>query len=85
MNGPPPRLKTPEAIASIREHAQAGVQILGVDGFVVVPQGFRADFDLMLDVSTRPMTVEAAAAEAESFVRKHARSDLVWEVWTDVA
>lgn len=85
MQGPPPRLNTAEAIISIREHAQAGVQILGVDGFVVVPEGFRADFDLMLDVSTGPMTVDGAAAEAESFISEHARSDVVWEVWTDVA
>lgn len=85
MHRPPPRLNTAEAIASIRKHAQAGVQILGVDGFVVVPDGFRADLDLMLDVSTQPMTVEGAAVEAESFINERARSDVVWEVWTNFA
>lgn len=84
MHRPPPRLTTAEAIASIREHTQAGVQILGVDGFVVVPEGFRADLNLMLDVSTGSMTVKGAAAEAESFISKNARADVVWEIWTDV-
>lgn len=83
MHLPPPRLNTAEAIASIREQAQAGVQILGVDGFVVVPEGIRAPLDLILDVS-EPMTVEGAAAEAEAFISKHARDDVVWEVWADV-
>jgi hypothetical protein len=80
---PPERVNTSEAIASIRKYAQAGVQILGVDGFVVVAEGFRADLDLMLDVSDRPMTVQQAAAEAEAFINEHARSGVVWEVWTD--
>jgi len=29
------------------------------------------------------MTVEEAATEAEAFINKNARSDVVWEVWTD--
>jgi len=76
-------VNTLEAIASIRECVRAGVQILGLDGFVVTPEGFMADLDLMLDVSERPMTVEEAATEAEAFINKNARSDVVWEVWTD--
>jgi hypothetical protein len=73
----------PEAIASIRESTRAGVRILGLDGFTIVPEGFRADLDLLLDVSNRPMTAEEAAAEAEAFVNANARPDVVWEVWTD--
>jgi hypothetical protein len=72
-----------EAIASIRESTRAGVRILGLDGFTVVPEGFRADLDLLLDVSNRPMTANEAAAEAEAFVNANARSDVVWEVWAD--
>jgi hypothetical protein len=57
--------------------------LLGLDGFTVVPDGFRADLDLLLDVSDRPMTAEEAAAEAEAFIDKNARPDVIWEVWTE--
>jgi hypothetical protein len=83
VRGPPPRLTAADAIASIHEKARHGVRILGVDGFTVVPEGFRADLDLILDVSNRPMTAEQAAAESVAFIEKHARSDVIWEVWAD--
>ena len=83
MKGSPPRVAAAEAIASIRQCTLDGVRILGVDGFTVVPEGFRADFDLMLDVSDRPMTAEQAAAESVAFIEKHGRSDVIWEVWAD--
>jgi hypothetical protein len=72
-----------DAIASIRQFTKQGIRILGVDGFAVVPEGFRADLDLLLDVSNRPMTAEEAAAEAEAFVNANTRPDVVWEVWAD--
>jgi hypothetical protein len=83
MSGALERVNTSQAIASIREYAQAGVQILGVDGFVVVPEGFVAAVDLVLDVSGQTLTVEQAAAEAETFVHSKARPDVLWEVWTE--
>ena len=83
MDGSPDRLNTSEAIASIRKCAPNGVQILGVDGFVVVPDGFVAALDLLLDVSGRSLTLEEAAAEAEAFVHSKARPDVLWEVWTE--
>ena len=83
MKGPPPRVNAEEAIASIRQSTRAGVRILGLDGFTVIPEGFRADLDLLLDVSDRPMTAEEAAAEAEAFIAKHGRPDVIWEVWTE--
>jgi hypothetical protein len=72
-----------EAITSIREYTEGGVRILGVDGFTVVRDGFGADLDLILDVSDRSMTAEQAAAESVAFIEKHARSDVIWEVWAD--
>jgi len=84
MGGSPDRLNASEAIASIRKCAQDGVQILGVDGFVVVPKGFVAALDLLLDVSGQNLTVEAAAAKAETFVHLKARPDVLWEVWTEL-
>jgi hypothetical protein len=72
-----------EAIASVRECALAGIRIIGLDGFTVVPGGFRADLDLLLDVSNRPMTAEEAAAEAVAFIEKRARPDVIWEVWAE--
>jgi hypothetical protein len=83
MGGSPDRLNTSEAIASIRRCAQDGVQILGLDGFVVVPEGLVAALDLLLDVSGQNLTVEEAAAKAETFVHLKARPDVLWEVWTE--
>jgi hypothetical protein len=84
MSGPPERLKTSEPITAIREAAQACVQVLGVDGFEVVPDGHVAALDLLLDVSGRNLTAAEAAAEAETFVRSRGRSDVLWEVWTEL-
>jgi hypothetical protein len=83
MTGSPPRLAAAEAISSIRESTRRGVRILGLDGFTIVPEGFRADLDLLLDVSNLPMTSEEAAEASVAFIEQHGRSDVVWEVWTD--
>jgi hypothetical protein len=85
MRGSPDRVNTSEAIASIRKCAEDGVQILGLDGFVVVPEGFMASLDLLLDVSGQSLTVEQAAAEAEAFVGSKGRPDVLWEVWTELS
>ncbi len=77
------KLNTSEAIASIRACAQAGVQVLGLDGFVVVPEGFMASLDLLLDVSDRGLTAAEAAAQAEAFVSSNASPEVIWEVWTE--
>jgi hypothetical protein len=83
VKGGPPKVTASEALGSIRKCTQDGVRVLGLDGFTVVPEGFRADLDLLLDVSNRPMTAAEAAAEAEAFINEHARPDVVWEVWTE--
>jgi hypothetical protein len=83
MGGSPEKLDTSEVIASIRKCAQDGVRILGVDGFVAVPEGFVASLDLLLDVSGQNLTVDEAAAEAATFVQAKSRPDVVWEVWTE--
>jgi hypothetical protein len=74
-----------EAIASIRECAKAGLQVLGVDGFIAAPEGFVAALDLALDVSDRNLSIQEAAAEAEAFVASKARPDVLWEVWTELS
>jgi hypothetical protein len=62
------------------------VQILGVDGFVVAPDGlFVAALDLLLDVSGQNLTVDEAATEAETFVQSKGRHDVLWEVWTELS
>ena len=85
MSVPPDRVTAPEAIASMRECVEAGLRVLGVDGFVVVPDGFVAALDLVLDVSDRNLTVAKAAAEAEAFVVSKARPEVLWEVWTELS
>lgn len=85
MPGPPDRVDTFKAIAAIRKCAVEGVQVLGLDGFVVVPQGFVAALDLLLDTSNRNLTVEEAAAEAEAFVTARGRPDVLWEIWTELS
>ena len=85
MRGPPDRVNTSEAIACIRKCAEDGVKILGLDGFVVVPEGFVAALDLLLDISGQNLATEEAAARAEAFVRAKARPDVLWEVWTELS
>lgn len=85
MRGAPDRVDTSEAIAAIRKCAAEGVLILGLDGFVVVPEGFVAALDLLLDTSDRSLTVAEAAAEAEAFVTAKGRPNVLWEVWTELS
>jgi hypothetical protein len=85
MSGEPERVTSSQAITSIRECAEAGLRVLGVDGFVVVPDGFVAALDLVLDVSNRNLGVEEAATEAEAFVVSKARPEVLWEVWTELS
>lgn len=64
---------------------EARLRLPGIDGFVVVADGFVADLDLVLDVSNRNLTIEEAALEAEAFVVSHERPDVAWEVWTELS
>jgi len=83
MSPAPERLKTPEALALIRKYADKGVRVLGIEGFVVVPQGLLAGLDLILDVSDAKTSPSEASVIAESFVRTNDRPNVVWEVWGD--
>ena len=73
----------PEALAAIRKCAEDGAQILGLDGFLVAPEGFLAPLDFLLDVSGKGLTAGQAAAQAEAFVLLKDRPDVLWEVWTE--
>jgi hypothetical protein len=53
---------------------------LGVDGFRVAGNGFVAALDLVLDLSTKPITRAQAAAEATNFVVSRGADDVVFEV-----
>jgi hypothetical protein len=68
----------------MRRLAQAGILILGVEGFVVVPDGVIAPIDLILDLSSMDVSVSEAAREAEAFVAASARENVVWEIVADV-
>jgi hypothetical protein len=83
MRSAPDKLAMADAIAAIRKCAEDGVQIIGLDGFVAVPDGFLAPLDLLLDVSDKGLTADQAAAQAEGFVLLKDRPNVLWEVWTE--
>jgi hypothetical protein len=51
-----------------------------VDGFRIVPEGYMASLDLVLDVSDKLLTFDVAAARTIEFIRSNAASDVVFEV-----
>lgn len=72
-----------DATARIRSSARDGWKVLGVDGFRLMPEGYVASLDLILDLSSSGLTAEAAEAEALGFISKHAAADVMFEVVTD--
>jgi hypothetical protein len=74
------KLVAADAVERIKSATDRGGRILGIDGFRVVPEGFVASPDLILDLSTRPMARDDAAAAAISFVAVHEARDVVFEV-----
>ena len=74
------RLTAEAAIERIRVHRQRHELVLGVDGFVSVSGGYMASLDLILDLSTKSLSVEEAADQAEVFVTANARGDVTFEV-----
>lgn len=69
-----------DATARIRSSARDGWKVLGVDGFRLMPEGYVASLDLILDLSSSGLTAEA---EALGFISKHAAADVMFEVVTD--
>jgi hypothetical protein len=74
------RLKAQAAIERIRSHRDRDELVLGVDGFRTVPEGDIASLDLILDLSTKPLSVDDAAAQAEAFVIANAADGTTFEV-----
>lgn len=73
-------LPADEAEKQIGSAVASNRRVLGVDGFRIIPGGYMAALDLILDVSSKPMTFEMAAAKTVEFIRSNAASDLVFEV-----
>ncbi|WP_448663534.1 hypothetical protein ACG3SL_02350 [Sphingomonas sp. CJ20] len=76
-------LSAGDAIARIGSCTASGGQVLGVDGFQIIPKGYIGRLDLILDLSVRPITPEAAVAEAIAFVPAHCADDIMFEVVAD--
>lgn len=74
------RLIAADAAERIASATACGGRVLGVDGFRVVPEGFVAALDLILDLSGRTITRQQAAEEATSFIVSHGAVDVVFEV-----
>jgi hypothetical protein len=68
------------AIERIKGCLDRGEVVLGVEGFELVPQGYKPRVDLILDLSGQPISSADAAAEAEAFVRGHAGDGVLFEV-----
>jgi hypothetical protein len=83
MNPAPERLGTAETLALIAKYARDGVRVLGVEGFVTVPEGYIAYLDLILDVSAPEVSSAEGWATADAFVREKDRPNVLWEVWID--
>ena len=73
------RLIAGDAIRRIKSAIECGDRVLGVDGFRVAGNGFVAALDLVLDLSTKPITRAQAAAEATNFVVSRGADDVVVE------
>lgn len=76
------KLSADQAIAYLEECRNGNVNVFGVDGFVVVPNGYVASLDLILDLSEPPRTVDEAASQALMFIKEHARPDVLFEICT---
>lgn len=74
------RLSGADAVERIVSITACGCRVLGVDGFRVVPEGFEAALDLILDLSTKPTPRQQAAEEAKKFIVLHAADDVFFEV-----
>jgi hypothetical protein len=73
-------LSAADAIERIRLCTLVGGQVLGVDGFQIIPEGYIGRLDLILDLSLHPLKPEAAEAAALQFVNAHAADDIMFEV-----
>jgi hypothetical protein len=73
-------LKAVEAVERVRSCTLAGGQVLGIDGFQIVPDGHVGRLDLILDLSRQPMTVKAAEMGALQFIAAHEADDVMFEV-----
>lgn len=68
------------ALAHVHALASQGHRVLDVDGFRVVPEGYMASLDLILDLSLAPMPIEEAVSRANAFIADHAAEDVLFEV-----
>ena len=73
-------LKADDAVRRIEAAVRGNRRVFGVDGFRVVPQGYMAALDLILDVSNEPMEPEAAADKTIQFIRLNAADDILFDV-----
>ncbi|MCI4588614.1 hypothetical protein MOK15_00630 [Sphingobium sp. BYY-5] len=73
-------LSTQDALERIKASTQGGQQVLGVDGFKIVPEGYIGLLDLILDLSVHPISPQAAESAALQFVEANARDGVMWEI-----
>ncbi|NJB95848.1 MULTISPECIES: hypothetical protein [Sphingomonas] len=71
-----------DAIARIKLCTATGGQVLGVDGIEIAAEGHVGRLDLILDLSARAITPEAAGQEAIGFVGAHAADNILFDVVT---
>jgi hypothetical protein len=78
------RLSSDKALHAL-EQLNGNRELLGLDGFRMVEDGFEASLDLILDLSVTDganQTHSERVAEAKDFILAKSAPDVVWEIWT---
>lgn len=73
------KLNAENALRMIEAAAAENRRVLGADGFRIVPDGYVAALDLILDVST-DNAAEVALAKATAFIRANSSEEVVFEL-----
>lgn len=73
------KLNAENALRMIEAAAAENRRVLGVDGFRIVPDGYVAALDLILDVSP-DNAAEVALAKATAFIRANSSEEVVFEL-----
>jgi hypothetical protein len=76
-------LTSEQAMLLVAQCRRDGRRILGIDGFIIVPEGYIASLDLILDVSHDGVSADEAANALETFIATRSAPDVRFEIVVD--